>query len=434
MGQVAATPWLPGCRGAARLGTRPERRRHQTVTRGEGCEDGGVDDADVHYAQGRDGQIAFTVVPGGDRTIVLVTSMSNQDIESSVVGREFRRRLRSLATVVAYDQRGSGLSDPITLNDFPTLESRTDDLQTIIEAVGAEEVVLAADAFGGATALLYAATHPQRVRALVLQGAFAALAWSPDYPVGWRPEEFERFIRFVERSWGTGRFQATVSAQVDIDDGERRRLAREERMAMTPAVAAAVFRQQYRTDVRALLPTVSAPTLVLHNDANPFLPIGFGRYLAEHIPDARFVEVPGTGLGVTATTQPVINDEIEVFLTGTLASVAHDRQLATLLLIDIVGSTPHVAEQGDHTWRRVLDQFEAAIDRQLQRFSGQQRKLTGDGVLASFDAPARAIRCGVGIRDVARQMDLDVRVGIHTGEIEVRGSEIAGSPSISPSG
>lgn len=327
---------------------------------------------------------------------------------------------------MSYDQRGTGLSDPVTLGDLPALEHSVEDLHAVVEAAGLEHVVLVTETLGGPVALLYAASRPERTRALVLLNSFATIAWGDDYPAGMRADDFERFVLRLEGVWGTGEFLASTRAPEDVDDVERRRLARQERMSMTPAVVGAIFRQHYATDVRAVLPTISAQTLVLHNAANRFVPVEHGRYLAHHIPGAQLVELAGAEAVITVASQQAVSDQIEEFLTGAQATADRDRMLTTLLFVDAVHSTERVAAIGDRAWRRVLDQFDASVRHQLKRFSGESQKLMGDGTLATFGGPARAIRCGVAIREAARQIDLEVRVGIHTGEVEVRGRELAG--------
>jgi class 3 adenylate cyclase len=276
--------------------------------------------------------------------------------------------------------------------------------------------------------VLYAATHPELTHALILHNSAAAIARSQDYDAGITPEEHERRLAWVEHVWGSGRFLRAAMPDVAVDDAQPRELARLERQSMPPAVVGAIFRQQYATDVRAVLPAISAPTLVLHTVENRFVPIEHGRYLAQHIPNARLVELPGADQTVflDPAVGPVVVDEIEEFLTGTRVGADPTRMLTTLLFTDVVGSTDRVVAVGDRAWRTVLDRYDEAVRRQLGRFSGHEEKLTGDGMLATFDGPARAIRCGAAIRDAARQIGLDVRVGVHTGEVERRGTELAG--------
>jgi class 3 adenylate cyclase len=387
---------------------------------------------EVGYAISGDARLAFAVLAGGPRVIVWVPAWgSNQDLVNlagePVPGPLFER-LSSFATVVSYDQRGTGLSDPVSLVDLPTLEAWTDDLHSVVTAAGLEDVALVAPGPAGQVAVLYAATHPELTHALILINSSAAIARSKDYDAGLTPEEYERFIAWVEHVWGSGRALRAAIPDLAVDDAQLRDLARVERQSMPPAVVGAIFRSFYATDVRAVLPAVSAPTLVLHTVENPIVSIEHGRYLAQHIPNARLVELPGADMAVflRSAVGPLVVDEIEEFLTGTRGAADHTRMLTTLVFTDVVGSTDRVATIGDRAWHTVLDRHDEAVRRQLARFSGHQEKLTGDGMLATFDGPARAIRCGSAIRDAARQIGLDVRVGIHTGEVERRGTELAG--------
>ena len=389
-------------------------------------------EVDIRYAISGDARLAFRVRAGGPHQMVWVPSwITNQDLDDLVTqplrGPLFER-LSSFATCVSYDHRGMGLSDPVSLADLPTLEGWTDDLHAVVTAAGLEGVVLCGHGTAGSVAMLYAATRPERTRALILVNSFAAMARSDDYEAGTTPEEREQVIAWVEHVWGSGRSVRASMPDVHVDDAQLRELARIERQSMPPAAIGPMLRQVYATDVRAVLPAITAPTLVLHTVENRAVPIEHGRYLARHIPNARLVELPGADLQLFlgSAVGPVVIDEIEEFLTGTRGAADTTRMLTTLLFTDVVGSTVRVAAVGDRAWRTVLDRHDEAVRRQLGRFSGHQEKLTGDGMLATFDGPARAIRCGTAIRDAARQIGLDVRVGIHTGEVERRGTELAG--------
>jgi class 3 adenylate cyclase len=387
-------------------------------------------EVDVHYVTSGDARLALRVRAGGPHVIVRVPAwISNQDLDlvSEPFQSVFMDRLSSFATVVSYDQRGTGLSDPVSLGDLPTLEGWTDDLHAVVTAAGLERVVLLAEVMSGPVAALYAATRPERTRALILLNSFAATARYEDYEAGLTPEEFERLIAWIEQVWGSGRVLRASMPSVQVDDAQLRVLARIERQSMSPTTMGAIFRWLYATDVRAVLPAINAPTLVLHTVENRLFPIAAGRHLAQHIPNARLVELPGADNALFfGSAGPVALDEIEEFVTGTRVAVDHTRTLTTLLFTDIAGSTDRLAALGDQAWRTVLDRHDDAARRQLARFSGHQERLTGDGLLATFDGPARAIRCGTAIRDAARQIGLEVRVGIHTGEIERRGTELAG--------
>jgi class 3 adenylate cyclase len=380
---------------------------------------------DVGYARSGDARLAFRVSGHGALEIVSVASwMGNQDLD--VDPHAIDEMLMSIGTVVSYDQRGSGLSDPIVLGDLPTLEGWTDDLHAVIDAAGVEHAVLRAHNPSGPIAMLYAATHPERTRALILVNAMAAPAWSEDNPQGAKPRQFERWLDWVQQIWGTGQFVAAMAPGASFDEAQLRVAARVER-SLPPAAVGPIFRQQYETDVRPVLSMISAPTLVIQTLDNPWVPVAHGRYLAEHIPNARLVELVGSDVAILGgETAQRCADEIEEFLTGTQATTRHDRMLTTLLFTDLVGSTDHAAFVGDRAWRDLLNHHDAAVRHQLDRFAGQERKHTGDGVLATFDGPARAIRCGSAIRDVARQIGLDVRVGIHSGEVVKRDTELAG--------
>jgi pimeloyl-ACP methyl ester carboxylesterase len=389
----------------------------------------GVDEVEVSYATSGDARLAYKVRGTGPHEIVFVPDwVSNQDVEDHAELGLFFERLASFARVVRYDQRGTGLSDPVALDDLPTLEQWTDDLHAVIRASGLTSPVLLAGSAAGPVAVLYAATRPERTRGLILINTYAATAWSDDYPAGVPADVYERVIAYIEREWGTGRVMAGLTPSIDVDEARQRQFARMERLAMAPSTVGAIFRQQYATDVRAVLPVVSAPTLVMHIAENRFIPVAHGRYLAQHIPDARLVELPGSDHTFfnSEDSREAMTDEIEEFVTGTRTETDHSRMLTTLVFTDVVRSTDRVVAIGDRAWLTVLDRHDDAIRRQLNRFSGRQRQFTGDGVLATFDGPARAIRCGTAIRDAARQIGLDVRVGIHTGEVERRGTDLAG--------
>jgi class 3 adenylate cyclase len=395
---------------------------------------GGRDDVavdtgvDVGYAVSGDARLAFRVRAGGPHVIVIVpTWTSYQELETlgphSVSGPLFEF-LSSFATVVSYDARGTGLSDPVSLAEVPTLESYTDDLHAVVTAAGLNDVVLCAATGGGPVAVLYAATRPERTRALILVNSSAAIARSEGYEAGFTPEEYERFVGWAEDVWGTGRFMRTVMPDVDVDAAQLRDLARLERQSMAPAFVGAFLRWHYAQDVRAVLPAVRAPTLVLHTRENS---VEHGRYLARHIPNARLVELPGNSVvPFWGPAMEAAMAEVEEFVTGTRGGADHARMLTTLLFTDVVGSTDRVAAIGDRAWHTLLDLHDGTVRRQLARFSGHEQKLTGDGIVATFDGPARAIRCGIAIRDAARQIGLEVRVGIHTGEVERRSTELAG--------
>jgi pimeloyl-ACP methyl ester carboxylesterase/class 3 adenylate cyclase len=384
------------------------------------------EELEVRYARSGDARIAYTVRGRGPFEIVYVPAwFSNQDLEAD---ETVFSPLLSFSRFVSYDERGSGLSDPVTVDALPTLEGWADDLHAVLEAANVERAVLLSEGIGGPVAALYAATHPERTRALILLNSYASLAWSPEIPWGARSDVFEHFVEFAEHVWGTGQLLRTAMPDVAVDDAMLRKFARRERQSMAPAMVGAIFRNQYATDVRAILPAINVPTLILHCVGDQLIPVQHGRYLAEQIPSARLVELPAADNSIWAgsVALPIAFDEMEEFVTGVPPASQRDRMLTTLLFTDVVASTERAATMGDRAWRSVMDRHDDTIHHQLDRFSGIGQKHTGDGILATFDGPARGIRCGCAIRDAARQLGLDVRVGVHTGEVEQRGKEIAG--------
>jgi class 3 adenylate cyclase len=380
-----------------------------------------TDGGQVRYAMSGNTRLAFRIRGHQPHEIVMVPNwFSNQDVEPPPGVPSAIDRLSSFATVVSYDQRGTGISDPVSLSELPSLEGWADDLHAVVLAAGLGPVVLVAHSVAGPTAVLYAASRPDQTRGLVLINTFAALAHSDE--AGRTPEMLEQVVGYVERSWGTGRFLQGLDPDAPVEEARRSDLARLERQYMPPSTVGALMRQMNATDIRAVLPVISVPTLVVHTAENRIVPVENGRYLAAHIPNARLVELPG---GSNVFDDAVI-DEIEEFVTGARGATDHSRMLATLLFTDVVGSTDRVAAIGDRAWSALLDRHDDAVRDQLARFSGRQERLTGDGVLATFDGPARAIRCGTAIRDASREIGIDVRVGIHTGEVERRGTELAG--------
>jgi pimeloyl-ACP methyl ester carboxylesterase len=384
---------------------------------------------ETRWATSGDLSIAYQVVGQGPPDVVFVQGfVSHVELawEMPTFGPVYAR-LASFARLVVFDKRGVGLSDRTPR--LPTLEERMDDVRAVMDAAGVERAALIGISEGGPMALLFAATYPERTSALVLWATFARTSRGPDYPGGWAPEDIEqRGYEVIRSHWGTGQALRRISFQdAPADDpAVLQLLARYERYSATPRVAVETLRFGAETDVRHVLGAVSAPTLVVHRTGDPLIPVGDGRYLAEHIRGARLVELPGAfHLSAAHQDGPVL-DAIEDFLTGTRAHAAVDRVLKTIVFTDIVASTARAAEVGDRRWRALLDAHEAAIRRELARARGVAVKTTGDGVLAAFDGPARAIRCAQAITAQARALGLAVRAGVHTGECELRGDDLAG--------
>jgi class 3 adenylate cyclase len=383
---------------------------------------------ETRYARSGELHIAYQVVGDGPMDLVYVPSWISQVEhywEEPLVARYFNR-LASFSRLIMFDRRGSGLSDPVPR--APTLEEQMDDVVAVMDAAGSERAAVFALLEGGAMAALFAATHPERTGALVLYEAQPRMSWAPDYDWAMRQEEREEYLRGGGLTgWGDGSRIMSLSPKSADNSRLLNWYARLERLAASPGTAAQLMMMNGEVDVRAVLPTISVPTLVLHRAHDQFIDIRHSRYLAEHIPGARLVELPGEealSFGGEAASEL---DEIEEFLTGTRHRRDSERILATVMFADIVDSTRRASEMGDRRWRDQLESIEGAVGRELARFRGRAVKTMGDGFLATFDGPARAIRCAAAIRDGARaQFGLEVRSGLHTGEIEVMGDDVGG--------
>ena len=380
------------------------------------------------YARSGDSHIAYQVVGDGPIDLVLVPQFwSHLDFqwEEPRLAR-FLRRLSSFARLILFDKRGCGLSDPVPLTSALTLEEWGDDVRAVMDAANSPRAALLAHSGGGPMAILFAATLPERTAALTLIDAYPRLAQAPGYPHGVSGSWVKGFLQLTERDWGTGRVLDYSAPSVSQDAAFKEWWARFERVSASPGAALAIARMLAAVDVRQVLPSIQAPTLVIHRKDHPFLPLAQARDLAESIPAARLVEVPGRDhpffLG---DTEPLL-DAIAEFITGSRAPSSSERVLATVLFTDIAGSTTRAAQLGDQRWRQTLDEHDAIADRQLHRFRGRLIHRTGDGLLAVFDGPARAVHCAVALRDVLRAFGLEIRAGLHTGEIEARGDDVAG--------
>ena len=389
-----------------------------------------AESTEVHYALNGDVHIAYQVMGHGPVDLVLFTGMNmsidSMDEEPSIA--RFHRRLASFSRLVRFDRRGLGLSDPVAPSSPPTLEEWTEDALAVMDAVGVQTAaLLSGGAAGGAITM--AATHPGRVSHLVFVNGTARTLWAPDYPLGIPAEVLDRFINTVVKTDAVEQGVddlVLLNPSVADDPAYRAWWVRSGRRGASPALAQAMMRAHLYYDVRALLPLIQAPTLVLHRRDFAVTRPDHGRYLAEHISGARFVELPGADSDYWVGETDEMLGEIQEFLTGTQHTPEPDRVLATVLFSDIVNSTAQAAAAGDRSWGTRLDRHDAMVRRQLERFRGREIKSMGDGFLAVFDGPARAIQCASAIRDGARQLGIDVRVGLHAGEVELRGADIAG--------
>jgi class 3 adenylate cyclase len=335
-------------------------------------------------------------------------------------------RLARFARVILLDKRGTGVSDPVPLGALPTLEQWMDDVRAVLDAAGSERAAIVAGLGASLLALLFAATHPARASALILVDGYARLTGTDDYFPELPRTMTNAAVGSIRAAWGRGGMLRAFAPAEYRDPELVRSFARYERLAASPAAAFAVGSVLYESDVRDVLPTIQAPTLVITHHRSARTPPALSRYLAEHIPGARHLELPGSENLLWAGDQARLVAEVQEFLTGVPPMPETERVLATVLFTDIVGSTERAHVLGDHAWKTLLDRHYAVAGEQLERFRGRQIVTTGDGLLATFDGPARAIRSAQAIATAVRGLGLEVRAGLHTGEIELAGSDVRG--------
>ncbi len=383
---------------------------------------------ETRYARLGELHLAYQVVGDGPPDILLLDQwFGNLDAQWDVPPlASLRERLAGFGRLIMFDKRGTGLSDPIPTSTLPTLEEFMADIPAVLDTVGSDRAALIANIGGGILAMPYAAAHPDRVSSLILVDCFAQFLEAPDFPIGAPIEEMAPSLDIAEGETGRGVMIDMFAPSVAHDERIRRSWARYERSAATPGSTKAIVRLIYESDVRDVLPAIRVPTLVIHREAATGFGVAHGRYLAEHIPGAKYVELPGSDNLIWAGDQDAIVTEIQDFVTGFRPVLDPRRVLATVLFTDIVGSTQLAAERGDAGWQRLLADHNGIVRRQLDQFGGLEVKVIGDGFVATFDGPARAVRCAVAIRDEVRELGLEIRAGIHVGEIEVLPDDIAG--------
>ena len=386
---------------------------------------------ETRYARSGDVNIAYQVTGEGPRDLVYVPGwVSNVELmwEEPAMAL-FLERLASFSRLILFDKRGTGLSDRVPNDELPTLEQRMDDVRAVLEAVGSDRAALFGHSEGGNMCVLFAATYPQRTAALITLGCFAKRR-DPDDDYPWAPtaESREESAADVERNWGHLRLEdVEYYAPSRIGDEQFvHALERYLRRSASPGAAAALLRMNSYIDVRKVLLTIRVPTLVLHRTGDHDVDIAEGRYLASKIPGAKFVELAGADHWISAGDTDEIANEIEEFLTGTRPVPEPDRVLATVLFTDIVGSTAKAAELGDRRWRVLLAEHHTRVRGQLARFHGRELDTAGDGFFASFDGPARAIRCACAIQDSVHELGIEIRAGLHTGECELIDDKVGG--------
>ena len=379
-----------------------------------------MNEAQTQYAKSGDFHIAYQVFGAGTHDILLVPNWFT-NVESSWDVPSFARFFRSLgafARVVVLDPHGTGASDPMPGGSLPTVEDWSEDIRAVLDAVGIDRAAVVGLGPGSPIAIVFAATHPARTSALVLVNG------SHFRTDGMTPEAREAFIEFASSGWGSVELGRLVVPSAT--EAERELLARHHRQLASPARAHTMMRMQLETDVRDALPLIQVPTLVIGRTGVTMVPPGHAQYLADHIADSKLVELPGEDYLPAFGDAESILDEIRAFVTGRRAAPAGDRVLATVLFTDIVGSTRRAAELGDRRWRELLASHHAAVRRRLEEFRGREVDTAGDGFLATFDGPGRAIRCVEAIQDSVGALGLEIRAGLHTGEIELADNGVTG--------
>ncbi len=382
-------------------------------------------EAQTQYAKSGDVHIAYRVFGEGPRDMVLIPgTISHVELYWEFPMNEYLlKRLTSFSRVIVFDKRGQGLSDRVAEQ---TLDERIGDVRTVMDAAGSKRAAIYGWSEGGQMELMFAATYPERTSALVLYGTYASMKADPWSVTN---EQFGSFLRELEAHWGEGVLVPINAPSRAKDEAFVQWAGRLERAVASPGAILALMRANYEIDVRHILPSIQVPTLILHRKGDALVPVEAGRYLAQHIPGAKYVELPGDDHLLQAFDQDVLDlllDEIEEFITGVRSRPEPDRVLATVMFTDIVSSTERVAELGDRQWRELLNNYYAAVRKELAAYRGREVNTAGDGLLATFDGPARAIRCACSIRDRVRPLALQVRTGLHTGECELIGDDVGG--------
>jgi pimeloyl-ACP methyl ester carboxylesterase/class 3 adenylate cyclase len=380
----------------------------------------------THYAKSAGVNIAYQTIGDGPRDLVLVPGwVSNLDVFWEEPGlARMLTRLASFSRLIMFDKRGTGLSDRVT--DMPSLEVRMDDVRAVMDAVGSQHAALFGYSEGGAMCALFAATYPDRASALIMGGSFSRRIKAPDYPWGPTKDQALAFAEEVERSWGGSIGIEQRWPSQAADERCRQWFARWQRSSASPAAAAALLRMNMDIDIRHVLSAVHVPTLILHSRNDRVIDFGASQYMSERIAGAKLVELNGIDHIPWGCDSEIIVDEIEEFLTGVRHGAESERLLVTVMFTDIVKSTERAAALGDRGWNDLLQSHHALVRRELEHFRGREVDTAGDGFLATFDGPARAVRCACAISRKMRALGLEIRAGLHTGECEVMDGKIAG--------
>jgi len=381
----------------------------------------------THYAKSGDLHIAYQVVGEGPFDLVYAPGfISHVEMNwESPYWTKVLGRLSRFCRVIIFDKRGTGLSDRV--GGWPTLEERMDDIRAVMDAAGSERAALNGISEGGPMCMVFAALYPERTAALVLHGTGPRLVGGPDWPWGLSGEDAAPMLDTAEANWGSGTVLSYFIQGLADDPHTQEATGRFERFAASPGAARQLLEMNFHVDIRSVLPAISAPTLVVHRTGDYIVPVECGRYTTEHIRGASLAELPGDfHLSARPGAEDDAMDAVEQFLTGTRSQHDVDRVLTTVLFTDIVGSTERASLLGDHAWRELLDRHDQVVRREIERFDGREIKTLGDGFLAAFDGPGRAVRCARAITEEARRIGVEVRSGLHSGECEVRGDDLAG--------
>jgi pimeloyl-ACP methyl ester carboxylesterase/class 3 adenylate cyclase len=392
-----------------------------------------VEVPEVKYAKSGDVHIAYQVTGEGPFDLVFVPGyVTHLELHWAMSSfAPFLERLSSFSRLIRFDKRGTGMSDRVS--GAPTMETRMDDVRAVMDAIGSRRAAFYGVSEGAAMSILFAATHPERTAALVVRSAFPRRMWAPDYPWGRTEQEYEREVERDLRIFGA-REQARAAVRLlgRFSDAEVESFLQMLRFGASPGALEALHRMNKEIDIRHVLPAVRVPTLILHGAEDTIVPAEVAHYMASRIPTGRVVELPGLGhLAFGDPGAALIAAELERFLTdvweaGGWEEGEPDRLLATVLFTDIVGSTAKAAELGDRAWRELLERHHALIRRELVRFRGAELDVAGDGFFARFDGPARAVRCACSITETVRELGLEIRAGLHTGECEVMDGKVGG--------
>lgn len=391
-----------------------------------GADDGRMNRPETRYARSGDVHVAYQITGSGPVDLVRAPgTVSHLELEwerpETVRNIE---RMSSFCRYIRFDKRGTGMSDRVT--NAATLEERTDDIRAVMDAAGSKEAVIFGASEGGSMACLFAATYPERTRALILWGVQARWTRTNDYPWGLTPEEYQKFVDELKENGVTLGYLTGFGAGAPKDDPQYlESFLRYVRAGASPSAVAALEQMNGQIDIRGILPAIQAPTLVMNRTGDPLANVEAARDLASRIPNTRFIEYPGNTHQMTGIADQVIS-EIEEFVTGSRSHSISDRVLATVLFIDIVSSTQRAAKLGDSRWHDLLDLHNDAVRREIANYRGKEIKTMGDGFLVSFDGPTRAIRCAVAIRDSVGRLGIEIRAGLHTGECEMMEDDIVG--------